>query len=194
MRRSLVVVVLSALLAAGCTSTVAGAPAAAPPDAGGCVPNTAPAGFSDGQGRFGLTPPKGWESDTSGKFGNAATFVDPQPDRAAKGRFAANIGVRVADARGDLAAAVAGVREGLKAINEYASTTDEALAVGSCKPAHMFGGTFTDAGSGLKLQNLQVLVVHANSVIVVTGSALESNWTDHEKELDAAVRSLTVGS
>jgi hypothetical protein len=194
MRKSIVVAVLSTLLAAGCTSAVSGAPVPAPPSAGGCVPNTAPAGFSDSKARFAITPPAGWKTDTSGKFGNAALFVDPKDERSATGPFAANVSVRVSAATFDLAGAVAGFRKELAGVGGYSMITDESISVGNCLPAHLFGGTLASLDSGLKLQNLQVVLVHSGSVIVVTGSALQSNWTDHEAELDKAVRSLTVPS
>ncbi|HZG90951.1 MAG TPA: hypothetical protein VEZ42_12135, partial [Pseudonocardia sp.] len=75
------------VLLSGCSTLVrgtpsaapGGTPSAAPPTAAPPAPGPAPAGgFQDPQARFGLLPPPGWETDTSGTAGAAAVFLDPR--------------------------------------------------------------------------------------------------------------------
>jgi hypothetical protein len=195
-RGGLVLVLVMGMALAACSTTVAGV--AAPERASGssAAPASAPSGnpFDDAQGRFGLTPPAGWEVDNSGEQGTAVLFLEPRSAGTETRGFSANINVLVVTSPVDLPTAVDGAREELKSLDGYSSTTDESVALRDGTPAHLLGGTFIDPGSGLSLRNEQLFAVHNGSAIVATGTALAESWGSYEHVLDTALRSLTVAA
>ncbi len=199
------VAVLAALLAllSGCSTQISGTPSAAPggPPAGpspSVAPPPAPdpdpvGGFEDPQARFGLVPPPGWETDTSGTPGAAAVFLDPQPVDTPAGPFRPNINVQVGPSPGDLDVLLDQSRVELATLTGYTPTADEPATLDDGTPAHLIGGTFTDDATGLELQNLQLFAIDAgDDVVVVTATAPRAAWDDYADRFDASVRTLTV--
>ncbi len=189
-------VVASACLLAGCTVSIAGT---AVPDASAVrlqitdAPRTTETPrFDDAAGRFTLVPPAGWTVDTSGAQGTSVVFRDPDPRSSGAGTFSANVHVLVSPADVDLATTVVGARRELSGLADYDPTTDEPVTLADGTPAYLFGGTFTEPRSGFELRNLQLLTVHASSMIVVTGTALLGTWSDYTATFDATLRTLTV--
>jgi hypothetical protein len=194
-RPRVIAVLLATLVAmAGCTTTVSGI--AAPDPAASSAAAPAPAqvgGFSDARNRFRIAPPAGWTADTGGGQGTAVVFRNPTPTRTGDLSFSANINVIVVPATADLDATIVGARQELSGLPGYASTDDEAVVLSDGTPAHLLGGTFTDARSGAQLRNLQMFAVRGGSGVVATGTAPATSWASFATPFDAALRTLTVG-
>ena len=186
------------VLLGGCSSAVSGvaspipattSPATPSAAAPAPVPSAPAAGaFSDAGNRFTIAPPPGWAADTSGVQGTAVVFRAP----TAGGSFRANINVIVVPATAELAATIDGARRELRTLPGYTATEDEGTALADGTPAHLLGGTFTDAGSGAELRNLQIFTVRGRSGVVATGTAPAASWTSFAEPVDAALRSLRV--
>lgn len=188
---------LAALLLAGCTATVAGSPAAAPgpaPTTAAAPPSPAPGllgtPYSDPQGRFTITPPKGWRAGTSGTAGIAALFSAP----TRSGSFTSGLSVYIVESALPLDVTVVGARAELPGLTGYASTTDEPVTLTDRTPAHLLGGTYRDLGRGLDLRNLQLFTVHAGKAFAVTATALGADWPELEPQLRAALVSVTFAT
>jgi hypothetical protein len=192
------------VLLGGCTTTVSGVASAVPPatSAAAPVPPAAPVpspaavpsapaagAFSDAGNRFTIVPPPGWVADTSGVQGTAVVFRAP----TAGGTFRANLNVIVVPATAELAATIQGARRELRTLPGYTATDDEPAALADGTPAHLLGGTFTDAGSGAPLRNLQIFTVRGRSGVVATGTAPAGSWPSFAEPVDTALRTLRVG-
>jgi hypothetical protein len=164
------------------TATATAAPAPAQPDDR----------FTDAGNRFRIAPPPGWSTDTSGVSGTAVVFRDPAAARAGDRAFSPNINVLVAPPRAELAVTLAAARQELRTLPGYTSTADEAAVLADGTPAHLLGGTFTDARSGTQLRNLQIYAVRGTSSVVATGTAPAPSWASSAGAIDAALRTLTV--
>ncbi len=177
----------------GCTTTVSGAasPVAAVAGPSSGAPAAGP--YSDAGNRFRIAPPPGWAADTSGAQGTAVVFRDPAPTPAGDRTFTANINVIVVPAAGELAATIDGARQELRGLPGYTPTADEAAVLPDGTAAHLLGGTFTDAGSGTQLRNLQMFAVRGRSAVVATGTAPAASWAPVAGTFDASLRTLSVG-
>lgn len=188
---------LAAVALTGCTATVPGTPAAAPgpaPTTVAAVPSPAPGllgtAYADPQGRFRITPPKGWRIGSSGTAGVAVLFSAP----TRTGSFSSGLSVYVVDSALPLDALVVGARSELRGLTAYASTTDEAVILTDGTPAHLLGGTYRDLAGDLDLRNVQLFTVHAGRAIAVTATSLAAEWVEHEPGLRAALVSITFAS
>jgi hypothetical protein len=158
------------------------------------TPATGGEPWRDPQGRFTLLPPAGWTINDSGEQGVLVLFFAPETAYTSDGTpFQSNVNVVTAGVFGTrLADLLPTTRTELSALPDYVSTTDEPTQLTDGTPAHLFGGTFTDAASGLHLQNLQLLAVTDDTLIVVTGTAPVDAWAAYGSELDAILRTLDV--
>jgi hypothetical protein len=195
--RTISIAAAVAISAAGCTVEIPGAPAADPAAVARPAPSPRPPGdvFRDAGGRFELVPPAGWTVDLSGVENTAVVFADPQPSESPGMRFRANINVIVVPTRADLPGLVTGARQEVRALGDYRPTADEPVTLPDGSPAHMLGGTFRDASTGLGLRNVQLLTIHGGTeTVVATGTALADTWDGYGPVLEASLRSLTVAT
>ena len=190
-----VAVALGAL--AGCTVDVPGSaradPAAnAPTPTPSPIPTppTAPPGFVDPQGRFGITPPSGWRADTSGTSGTEVIFFSPTADTTDAGEFTPNINIVVGPGGADLEQTIEANRESLKTLPDYEGITDTEVVLSDGTPAHILGGTFTQ--SGFAVQNLQLFTSAGGTDMVVTGTALAETWGNWEGLFAESFETFTV--
>ena len=164
-----------------------GPPAAAPPAAG--------SRFDDAQGRFAIVPPPGWTVDTSGRYGTAVLFLDPDP--VAAERFVANlyVSVRLASSRLDLPSVVAAHRRALSQLfPDHRIITEVPATLSDGTPAHLLSATYTDPDVGSVLRILQILTVRDDMAIDVTATSFEDAWESYEPLFDSSLRSLTVAT
>ncbi|MEJ3652372.1 hypothetical protein WEH80_05155 [Actinomycetes bacterium KLBMP 9759] len=192
--RSVVAALLLAVLASGCSATVAGSAVPDPVALTTPAPFPAPVGeaYTDPDGRFRLVPPPDWVVDTSGQQETAVRFVDPEPTLTTAGPKAANVNVYVVAAGIDLTKTVLGTRRELGGVPGYERLVDEPATLHDGTPAHVFGGTFTDRQSGVELRNLQVYAVRGGTTIVATGTAPAESWSSYEATFTTTVHSLSV--
>jgi hypothetical protein len=190
-------VVLALGTLAGCTVDVPGS-AHADPAAGAPTPTpspipTAPAlapGFVDPQGRYGITPPPGWRTDTSGTSGTEVIFFSPTADTTDAGEFRPNINIVVGPGGADLEQTIEANRESLQTLPDYASTEDLSFVLVDGTPAHILGGTFTQ--SGFEVRNVQLFTSSNGTDMVVTGTALAENWDNWEGLFGQTFETFTV--
>jgi hypothetical protein len=190
-----VVVALGAL--AGCTVDVPGSPRADPaasaptptPSPIPTPPTIAP-GFVDPQGRFGITPPSGWRTDTSGTSGTEVIFFSPSADTTDAGEFTPNINIVVGPVGADLEKTIEANRESLQTLPDYSSTEDLSFVLVDGTPAHILGGTFTQ--SGFKVRNVQLFASSNGTDMVVTGTALAETWDNWEGLFGQTFETFTV--
>jgi hypothetical protein len=182
---------------AGCTVDVPGSAhadpvASAPTPTPSPIP-TAPAlapGFVDPQGRYGITPPSGWRTDTSGTSGTEVIFFSPTADTTDAGEFRPNINIVVGPGGADLEQTIEANRESLQTRPDYASTEDLSFVLVDGTPAHILGGTFTQ--SGFEVRNVQLFTSSNGTDMVVTGTALAENWDNWEGLFGQTFETFTV--
>lgn len=191
------------LVLGGCARTTAGTPAPDPAamsaqdgSTPGSLAPAAPAGekFVDPAKRFTLVPPKDWKPDTtSGAPKFAVIFTAPAAVPSAKAPFRPNVNVLLVPAPGaPLEAVVDGLRKDVATLDGYHSTLDAPLTLADGTVARQLGCTFTDPAAGNTLRNLQLIAVHDDTAIVVTGTAPADGWGAYAATLDSTLRSLTV--
>lgn len=199
MRFAVVTVAVTVLLGgvlSGCTVSVAGH-AVADVGAVAVAPTAAQdpgtGAFGDPEGRFGLVPPSGWVVDTSGASGTAALFLDPKPTSSAAGSFTANINVLIVPTATELVDTVRHAQQEVSSVPGYLPVEDEPFGLADGSAGHLIGGRFSNP-AGFALRNVQLLTVHGDRTIVVTGTALDETWGEYASVFDSTLRTVTAGS
>ncbi len=199
-----VVVVVAALTAVGVVVLNRSGRQEGPPVAAATtappVPRTART-YADPDGRFTLEVPLGWgaeprAADVTDPTEPVVSFRDPTPARTASGDISltAFIVVNVELTPRDLTAEIEFTKsESRRSTPEATITVDEPITLADGTRAHLLGGTgpLTPEVTG---RYLQVVVVRDGTAISVTGLALPDAWPVSAPKLDAALRSLKVGS
>ncbi|MEJ3653405.1 serine/threonine-protein kinase [Actinomycetes bacterium KLBMP 9759] len=169
-------------------TTVVGVAGPAPEAATGSV-------HADPGGRFTIGAPAGWARSEVQVESFDVFFTSVTPGLSATGEwYNADLGVRATPSTLDLNALVAKERARLEALPSGKLTLNEAVTLPDGTPARLLASTHNDAEFGFELNNL-VLVASRNGLnVVAAGSGLSNSWETDEPVIDAALRTLTLGS
>jgi serine/threonine-protein kinase len=199
------VLVVAALAATGAVVLSRSGPP--PPSTPVAAATTAPAGpkaarrYTDPDGRFTIAVPAGWgvEPRAPGITDPEVPVVglsDPTPGVSPSGSNAmpANVQVYIEPTTRDLKAEIEYTKDQTRKNTPGVTiTTDEPIALADGTPAHLAGGTFP-VSADVSGRFLSLLVVHDGLSIAVSGYAFPDTWPIQGPKIDAALRSLDVGS
>lgn len=191
-RRLVGIAAIAALVMAGVVAFAGPAAADARLGAADRVAPTAPATsrtYTDPQGRFTIVPPPGWtakpgDSIDTGVPGIVVFFFPPR----VAGDFQPNINV-LAQPSGTADAVTVNRRE-LQRLDGYTAIADQPVTLSDGTRAHAFAGTFTY--QGVKLRNVQLLAASKDSTLVVTGTALATQWPTYGTLLESSLGTFTT--
>ena len=147
--------------------------------------------YSSTNDGFEIRPPQGWVVDDRGALGAKVIFHGATPDLHGDSPFSANISVLIAPAQGDTLEEIAAAsKEQLaRTFTDYTLLAETYLIIDGLE-ARGFEYTFTQGEFPLRI--IQVLGVHDDAIFLVTATALNAAWNEHESTFDASLRSFRI--
>ncbi|MFZ5438081.1 MAG: DUF4190 domain-containing protein [Patescibacteria group bacterium] len=143
-----------------------------------------------------LNVPKGWRIDESGQFNLIVAFINTEtdwenyPSKEEAFPFNTNITVGSESAQGyDLDGYINVAQESFKLLTDYKSIENKKVTVNGMQ-SQILGGTFTQGGVTFRI--LQLAVEKNGQIYVVTGTTLESTWSQYKDLIESSLMTLTI--
>ena len=147
--------------------------------------------YSDSINGFEIRPPSGWTVDQSGLLGTKVAFIRATPDLHERTPFSANIVIYVEPAEGMTLEEFVELSKAQYplVLTDFALLGDETAMVNG-REIHFLESTFTHGV--FPLRNRQLIAIYEDKAYMVTTTALDAAWQQHEAVFDASLRSFRI--
>ena len=147
--------------------------------------------YSDSTNGFEIRPPSGWTVDQSGLLGTKVAFIRATPDLHERTPFSANIVIYVEPAEGMTLEEFVELSKAQYplVLTNFALLGDETAMVNG-REIHFLESTFTHGV--FPLRNRQLIAIYEDKAYMVTTTALDAAWQQHETVFDASLRSFRI--
>ena len=147
--------------------------------------------YSDSINGFEIRPPSGWTVDQSGLLGTKVAFIRATPDLHERTPFSANIVIYVEPAEGMTLEEFVELSKAQYplVLTNFALLGDETAMVNG-REIHSLESTFTHGV--FPLRNRQLIAIYKDKAYMVTTTALDAAWQQHEAVFDASLRSFRI--
>ena len=147
--------------------------------------------YSDSMNGFQIQPPDGWTVDQSGLLGTKVAFIRATPDLHERTPFSANIVIYVEPAEGMTLEEFVELSKAQYplVLTDFALLGDETAMVNG-REIHFLESTFTHGV--FPLRNRQLIAIYEDKAYMVTTTALDAAWQQHEAVFDASLRSFRI--
>ena len=129
---------------------------------------------------------------TGGQDGISILFSAPEVDKAAQKPFADNLTVAIQSTTQSLDGLIAETKQKYPSyLANYKVVTDQSIATGDGRPAHLLGGTYDVEGTG-SLENIQLTVAANGKAYTVTFTSPAASFESYHEQIQAVLASFSL--